>query len=101
MFHVQGDFHIFNGAEINLNSDGHIIVIGDMDAIYEMDQKLGLSQGYRPGLSELLECTPGELMLHGAHPFRPNGGIIKLDLSLVRRISVDDDGEKSPAFIVK
>ena len=86
VYRVNRDFHILNGAEINLGSGGHLIVIGEMDAIQDLDERLDLTEGNRPTLAEVLEIADTSLIFHGAHPFRPEGGIIKSPDYLLKQL---------------
>jgi hypothetical protein len=87
IFKINANFNIFNGAEVNLREDGHVLVIGEMELIRELDSRLDLNNGYRPSLEELVDTCSDDLLLIGAHPFRPNGGVIKCEDALLKRLN--------------
>ncbi len=86
IYRMSPDFHLLNGAEVNLSTLGHVIVLGEMEAIEALDRKLDLNAGNRPTLAQLLQEAPDELLLIGAHPFRPDGGLMKSHPSLVKQL---------------
>ncbi len=77
VFYLNPRLYLLNGAEITLKDGGDIIALGEMEVLSFLDRTLGLSQGYHPSLRELLDKSPQDLLLTGAHPFRPNGGLMK------------------------
>jgi hypothetical protein len=77
IYYVSNDFHIINGAEVNLKDEGHLLLLGDMSEIRSIDEKLRLSDGYRPSLEELLTNVSSEIIVIGAHPFRPFSGLMQ------------------------
>ncbi len=87
IYHVSHDFYLFNGAEVNLSTLGHVVVLGAIEAIEALDRKLDLNAGNRPTLAQLLEEAADDLLLIGAHPFRPDGGLMKSSPSLIRRLT--------------
>jgi hypothetical protein len=71
------DFYVLNGAEITLKLGGDIIAIGDISSIRKLDDRLGLNGDYHPTPKEFFDSCPDDIFLVGAHPFRPEGGIVK------------------------
>ena len=77
IFYPDSHLYLLNGAEITLKDGGDIIILGEMEAVNFLDRSLDLNQGYHPSLSEFLSKIPKGVLLIGAHPFRPNGGLVK------------------------
>jgi len=86
IYYVEPGFHIINGAEITLKGKGDILALGDIRSIQALDLKLNLSGSYHPTLEELIDEAPEDLILIGAHPFRPRGGIMKFDPAAIRQL---------------
>jgi hypothetical protein len=87
IYYVEPGFHIINGAEITLKGKGDILALGDIRSMQTLDCRLNLSGGYHPTLEELVEEAPADLILIGAHPFRPNGGIMKFAPSAISQLA--------------
>ncbi len=87
IYYVEPGFHLVNGAEITLKGKGDILALGDIRSIQGLDLKLNLSGGYHPTLEELVQEAPADLILVGAHPYRPNGGIMKFETDWLRRLT--------------
>ena len=86
-YKIEPDFFIINGAEISLMHGGDLIALGAPEAIKKMDRKLDLNKGYRPPLPDVLKAADDDLVLIGAHPFRPTGGLLKFDSSYLKRLT--------------
>ena len=87
IYYVEPGLSLINGAEITLRGKGDVLALGDIRSIQALDLKLNLSGGYHPTLEELIAEAPGDLVLIGAHPFRPKGGIMKFDPAAIRKLS--------------
>ena len=87
IYQVEPDFVIINGAEISLLHGGDLIVLGDQEAIRKLDKKLDLNKGHRPPLPDVIRVADEDLILIGAHPYRPTGGLLKFDPVFLRRLT--------------
>lgn len=87
IYYVEPGLHMINGAEITLKGKGDILALGDISSMQRLDCRLNLSGGYHPTLEELVSEAPDDLLLIGAHPFRPNGGIMKFSPSAIRKLA--------------
>ncbi len=97
-YQVEPDFFIINGAEISLMHGGDLIALGEPAAIRKIDGKLGLNKGYRPPLPEIVKAAGQDIMLIGAHPFRPMGGLLKFDRAYLRRLTAFEMNGKDYAM---
>jgi len=86
-YEVENGFYIINGAEISLMHGGDLIALGKPEAIKKVDTKLRLSKGYRPPLPDLIRAINDDIVLIGAHPFRPMGGLLKFDRACLKRLT--------------
>ncbi len=87
IYYVEPGFHLVNGAEITLKGKGDILALGDIRSIQALDLKLNLSGGYHPTLEEFVQESPADLILIGAHPYRPKGGIMKFETDWLRKLT--------------
>jgi len=87
IYEIEPGFYVINGAEISLMHGGDLIALGQPEAIKRIDAKLRLSKGYRPPLPDLLRVVPEDVVLIGAHPFRPMGGLLKFDQACLKRLT--------------
>jgi hypothetical protein len=86
-YQVEPNFFIVNGAEISLLHGGDLIALGKQECIKKLDKKLGLNSGRRPPLPEVLNQVGDELVLIGAHPYRPMGGLLKFGTGYLKRLT--------------
>ncbi len=86
IYFVDAHFRIINGAEISLGEAGHVVALGEPEAIWQIDKRLEINKGYRPTLAEVLSNAPEDLILIGAHPFRPNGGVMSYPVGQVKQL---------------
>jgi len=106
-YQIESDFFIINGAEVSLMHGGDLIVLGKQESINKLDKKLGLHRGYRPPLPDVLNAAGDDLILIGAHPYRPTGGLLKFDTACLMRLTaleingkdygIEDDVRKTAA----
>lgn len=84
---------ILPGIEVDVAEGGHIIVIGEREAIRTINEKLRphRTPGHFIQLEQLLElCDKLACVRIGAHPFRKENSLHKLDARLLRRLDALD-----------
>jgi len=77
------------GGEVNVRPGAHVILLGDVEEIRRLDRAFirPLSQGYEPGLRELLDVSDGFPVARiGAHMFRPAKELGKFAAEDLRRL---------------
>lgn len=98
IYEIEPGFCIINGAEISLMHGGDLIALGEPESIRRIDMKLKLSKGFRPSLPDLLRAVPQDIVLIGAHPFRPMGGLLKFDQGCLKRLTAIEVNGKDIAM---
>nr|WP_106781268.1 PHP domain-containing protein [Lysinibacillus timonensis] len=84
---------VFPGMEVDIKEVGHILCIGSLEDIRAMREQLNCytEEGYFIPFSELLHLRSGyELLVIGAHPFRPSTPLKDLDHSLLSQLDAFD-----------
>ncbi len=78
---------VLTGAEVNIYESGHILLIGSLDALRELEKRLGrLDAENFPCFKDLLDASEDLNFLRiGAHPCRGNQELWKMG-SLLKRL---------------
>lgn len=78
---------VLTGAEVNIYESGHILLIGSLDALRELEKRLGrLDAGNLPFFKDLLDASEDlDFLRIGAHPCRANQELWKMG-SLLKRL---------------
>lgn len=87
VYEIEPGFHIINGVEISLMHGGDLIALGDPENIRKLDKRFGLNRGQRPPLPDIIRNAGDDLILIGAHPYRPAGGLMKFDACWLKELT--------------
>lgn len=91
-YDVDG-FKVFPGMEVDVDSGGHILVIGCRTSILELRTRLEphTDPEHFVALEQLLDwCDELELLRIGAHPFRESNSLTQHDVSILKRLHAFD-----------
>lgn len=97
---IFNDFRIFPGMEIDIKEKGHILVLGSIEEILELNQELSPNKKVSDFLpfSDLLKILKNyNLILGAAHPFRPGGNIPNLKENEIKEFDFLDLNGKDMA----
>ena len=99
---TEGGLRIFPGMEVDIAEGGHTLVIGAMDVILEMNQRLGLhkEKGMFLSMEKWAQMVEEYPVLFGAgHPYRSGSNIPKLPLELQKKFDfIDMNGKDMAGF---
>ncbi len=87
-----GELRVFSGMEIDISEGGHILVIGPVEEILLLNEKLAQYQKMEQFLpfAELLDLAGGTFLLGAAHPLRAGSNISSLPEELLLRLDFID-----------
>lgn len=91
--YLLGKIKVFPGMEIDISEGGHILTVGSMEDILELNSRLGNYKEKDKFLSfyELLQILEDyNLIVGAAHPFRNGGNIPSLPVELLRKFDFID-----------
>lgn len=98
--YIAGNLRIFPGMEVDIAEDGHILVIGTLDDILTLNQKLepNKEKDHFLPFSKLVELTSNyPVLLGAAHPYRSGGHIPELQGELLNAFDFIDLNGKDVA----
>lgn len=86
---------VLAGAEVNIYESGHILLIGSLDALREVEKRLGrLDAGNFPCFKDLLDASEDlDFLRIGAHPCRGHQTLWKMG-SLLKRLDAMEINSK-------
>ncbi len=91
-YNIHG-LKVFPGMEVDINEVGHILCIGDLADVRALREQLNNfteEESFIP-FSELLKLRSNyEMLVIGAHPFRPSTPLKDLDPSLLSQLDAFD-----------
>lgn len=98
---LENGLHIFPGMETDVSEGGHILSIGPLEAILELNQRLEphKEKGSFLNFAALMDLFSQYPVLVGCgHPFRDGGHVPELPLEQLRRLSFLDLNGKDLAL---
>lgn len=91
-YNIHG-LKVFPGMEVDILEIGHILCIGDLKDVREMREQLNgyTTKGEFIPFAQLLELrSKYEMLVIGAHPYRPSTPLKDLDSSLLKQLDAFD-----------